>query len=82
MHSFGGESVVVAVGERTADFRGMLRLNSTGGFLWKLMETDSTEQALAKALSDKYDVTEEQALAEVSEFVAKLSDAGVIEPWL
>ncbi len=75
----GNENVVVAVEERTEEFRGMIRLNSTAAFLWKLMENDCTEESLARELFDKYSITEEQAAEAVSAFVAKLSDAGVLD---
>ncbi len=79
LHTMGNENVVVAVEERTVEFRGMIRLNSTGSFLWKLMESECTEQSLAHALFEQYDITEEQAAEAVATFVAKLIDAGVVE---
>ncbi len=79
LHSVGNENVVVAVEERTTEFRGMIRLNSTGAFLWKLMENECTESSLAAELFDKYDISEAQAQEAVTSFVAKLAEAGVIE---
>ncbi len=79
LHSMGSENVVVAVEERTAEFRGMIRLNDTGAFLWKCLEKESTEASLAAALVREYDIAEETAKAAVASFAAQLSAAGVLE---
>jgi len=38
LREVAGNSVVVAVGKATLDFNGLITLNSTGTFLWKLLE--------------------------------------------
>ena len=40
----GGENVAVPVGERSKDFHGMIRLNSTGRFLWDFFRENHTEE--------------------------------------
>ncbi len=79
LHTMGNEHVVVAVEERTTEFRGMIRLNGTGAFLWKQMESECTQESLVKALTDQYEVTEAIAEKAVISFIEQLSDAGVIE---
>ncbi len=75
----GDENVVVAVEERTAEFRGMIRLNSTGAFLWRLLEKDCTEQSLADALIAEYGIDEALAKDAVISFLTQFSDVDVIE---
>ncbi len=79
LHSFGDENVVVAVEERTADFSGMIRLNSTGAFLWRLMEKECTVQSLAEALIKEYGITEEPAEKAVASFIDQFSGTDIIE---
>lgn len=79
LHSIGDEYVVVAVEERTTEFRGIIRLNTTGAFLWKLMQKECTEQSLIDALTGEYGITEVLAEKAVRSFIKQISDADVIE---
>ncbi len=79
LHTMGNENVVVAVEERTTEFRGMIRLNSTGAFLWKLMEQGCTEKALADALVKEYGITDETANEAVRSFIEQFADTDVID---
>lgn len=74
-----GEWIVLPVAEKTVNFNGMLTLNETGVMLWKLLQQGSTREELAQALTDEYDVTFEEALADVDEYLSKLEGAGCLE---
>jgi len=56
-------------------------LNETGCFLWKLLEREAgiTEKEMADELCEAFDVDEERAIADVSEFVGELSQQGLIK---
>ena len=79
LRQVAGEWIVLPVAEKTVNFNGMLTLNETGLILWKLLEQDSSREALAQALTDEYEVTSEQALADVDEYLGKLERAGCLE---
>ena len=79
MHKVGERAVVVAVGENTKNFHGMINLNSTGEFLWKMLEKGATEEELLDSMLVSYDVTREEAKKGVKGFVEKLRKAGVLE---
>ena len=79
LRQVAGTWVVLPLADATVDFTGMLTLNETGHMLWNLLKDGSDRQALATALTEEYDVTLEQALADVDAFIAKLSKAGCIE---
>ncbi len=79
LHTVGDENVVVAIGKMTTAFSGMIRLNSTGAFLFKLMEKECDEKSLISALIDKYGITEDMASEAVSSFVDKLKETGVLD---
>ncbi len=75
-----GEQVIMGEGLGALDFGKLISLNATGALLWKAAEQgDFTVESLAKTLTDEYDVTEEQALADVAELLNKWREAGVIE---
>lgn len=70
--------VLVPVGPATKFFPGMIRLNETGRFVWELLEQEQSEESLADALLDKYEVTREQAAADVDAFLARLRPTGAL----
>ena len=47
--------------------------------LWRVLEEGGSQDALVEALLGEYDVTREQAEADVQEFLAKLDQAGCIQ---
>lgn len=79
LRQVAGTWVVLPLAEATLDFNGMLTLNESGLMLWHLLEKGSDKESLAKALTEEYEVTFEQAFADVTEFVDKLEKAGCIE---
>ena len=69
----GTSDLAVPVGETSKHFHGMIRLNETGAFLWKLMaEKDCTEAELVEALLAEYDVEREIAERDVHNVVELL----------
>ena len=80
LEKVGGAYPAVAVGSRTKDFNGLVRMNGTGAFLWGLLaDNDMTsEELLAKVLSE-YDVAEEQARGDIAAFEKTLRDNGILE---
>ena len=71
--------VVVPTGKATLDFTGVITLNETGAFLWKLLADGKTGQELPGALLEEYDTTEAKAKADIDIFLAKLKAADLIE---
>lgn len=72
-------NIIVPVGERVIDFKGLMTLNETGAFLWRLLQQETDERALVQALMDQYEVDLETARADVAEFVASVREAGALE---
>lgn len=79
LREVAGNHVVVPTGKAALDFSGMITLNDAGTFLWKLMDTDRTEQELLSALLDEYEVGEATAKVDLSEFLAKLRSADLYD---
>ena len=69
----GNSYLAVPVGETSKHFHGMIRLNETGAFLWKMMaEKDCTETELVDALLAEYEVAREIAERDVHNVVELL----------
>ena len=79
VRSVGGNRMVVATGERSKQFGGMIRLNDSGSFLWERLLGDTDKQALVTALLEEYDVDAAVAEADVDLFLNTLREAGVLD---
>ena len=71
--------VVLPIRDETVNFNGMLTLNDSGVMLWKLLEEDTSAEALAEMLCTQYDVSEETARKDVEEFLDILKKADCLE---
>ena len=71
--------VVLPLGEETVNFSGMLTLNESGAMLWRVLEEKNDKNALVQALTAEYDVSEEEAAADIDAFITKLVQAGCVE---
>ena len=74
----GGQNVVVALGEASRSFNGIIRLNDTGEFLWRQLQQEKTEEQLLAALTAEYDIDPEQAKADITEFIGTLRKAALL----
>lgn len=71
LRTIAGQTVVLsAAGD--LELNKMITLNETGAFLWQLLQQETDEAALTKALLTEYDVDEATASASVRAFVEKL----------
>ncbi len=78
LRNVSGQNVVVAVGAASRSFSGIIRLNETGKFLWERLAAEKTEEELCDALLSEYELSAEQARADVSAFVQKLKEAELL----
>ncbi len=78
LRQVAGSYVVVAVGEASVDFNGMLTLNESGALLWRTLERGADHAALVAALTSEYEVDEAQASRDADEFLDMLRKAGCL----
>ncbi len=79
LREVAGNSVVVAVGEASRSFNGLITLNDTAVFLWNLLSKGATEEELVDAIKSEYIVEADVAKNDVAAFVEKCKKAGLIE---
>ena len=73
-----GSFIVVAVGSAVKDFNGIVNLNETGAFLWKILESGATKEELLAKMTEEYDVDEETARKDIDAFIDKLQEAKLV----
>lgn len=71
--------VLISVGENVANFNGYIELNSTASFIWETLNKACTADALAKALIKEFSVGQDQAKADVAEFLELLKEHDMVE---
>lgn len=74
-----GEWVVIPVGERVADFNGIVTLNETAVFLWERLTQETDRQTLLAGLTEAFEVPLEAAQADLEEFLDSLREHGILE---
>lgn len=80
MSEVGTEFVVIAQSiDAKKTFDGMLRLNQTGAFLWKQLETEKSESQLVSALTEEYSVEESVAAADCADFLKTLREVNLLD---
>lgn len=71
--------VVLPLADKTINFNGMITLNESGVLLWNTLEQGADEDALLAALTAEYDVSQQQARADVQAFLSKLRSVGCLD---
>lgn len=79
LRDIAGSFMVVPVGKRTQEVPGVIALTESGAILWRRLEQGADEKDLVQALLDEYEVSEDQATADVRAFVEKAREQGLLE---
>ena len=79
LEEVGGTYLAVAVGDRAEELRVLIKLNSTGAFLWNLASGDVTEDYLVEEMMANYGIDRSIAQRDVTAFVAKLREGGLLD---
>ena len=73
-----GQCVVVATGEASQDFSGMIKLNDTGKDIWEGVASGKSEDEIVDFIVSEYDVEENRAKDSVKKFLTDMKDKGFI----
>ncbi len=79
LDSIGDEKMAVPLNTAQSNQVGIIKLNAVGAFLWSLLEKDTKEEELVKALADNAEVDSETAGRDVKAFLNKLDAQGILE---
>ncbi len=73
------EAIVVPIRCGAADMDSIFTFNETGTRLWAMIEANQSASDLAAHLQAEYEVSAEKAAADIQQFLADLTDAGLID---
>ena len=76
-----GENVIIGEGLGAINFGKMLALNETAAWLWQQTKEqgDFTIESLTEALCKEYEVTADEAKADVASIIAEWLEVGGLE---
>ena len=78
LRQIAGEYILVPVGAMARKLHGMISLSESGHLLWNCLQKDVSVDELVKALLSEYDTDEQTAREDVSAFLKKLADLGLL----
>ena len=76
-HSDGEDKLLVSTG--ATKFSGLVRSNSTAGFIIECLETETTEDEIIAKMQKKWNVSDEIARRDVRKVVDQLRGIGAID---
>lgn len=69
---------IVAVGEATKRFNGIISVNETGSFIWDQLEKPITAEELTEKITAQYGVDAATAAADAEKFLEVLRSVGAV----
>lgn len=78
LREVAGQNMVIATGEASKDFHGMIKLNNTGKEIWQGLQEGLSETEIARRLQEKYQIESEKAEQDTKEFVGKMLEMGFV----
>lgn len=73
-----GEMILIPVGAEAQALNGMVILNPTAIHIWECLNQNMDVQEILKSLMDKYDVEEDEARADLNEFIDRLKECRLL----
>lgn len=78
LREVAGQIVVIATGEASKNFHGMIKLNGTGKDIWIGLQKGLSEAEIIHQLACTYQVEERQVAGDVKEFIEQMLELGFL----
>ena len=72
LKNIGSENILIPTGNEVVNLNGILVLNKTACFLWEKLAEETTEEKLAAALTENFEIDKDSALEHVNMFISEL----------
>ena len=80
LRDLAGKTLVVAVGKRSKEFKGMITLNETGELIWQALEKGlAKEEIIDKILNEYEGATRQEVEGDVDAFISSLVKDNILE---
>ncbi|TPF93379.1 PqqD family protein [Bifidobacterium sp. UTBIF-78] len=79
MRDVAGQTVIIATGEVSRTFQGMIRVNDTGKVIWSGLNDGLTVDQIVDKVIAEFDVDRATATSDVETFIGKMRDNGFLD---
>ena len=76
LREVAGQTMVIATGEASKDFHGMIKLNNTGKVIWLGLQDGLSENEIVLRLQEQFDVDSEKAMQDTHAFIQQMEEMG------
>ncbi len=78
LREVAGDILLVPAGKTALDLNGMLTLNEVGADIWNMLPEVENEEEIVRRLLQDYEAEPTQVRADVSEFINRLKELGIL----
>jgi len=78
IREIAGDTILVATGQASQNFNGMITLNEVGAFILEKIEGCKNENELISKILDEFEVDENIAREDTREFIEQLLKMGIV----
>ena len=79
IRELAGQTVVIALGEASKIFNGMIKLNASGRTIWESLTLGMDRDAIVDKLLETYEIDRETASRDCDAFIQILKENGLLE---
>lgn len=79
LRNVGNKNVVVAIGAASLELNGLITLNDTGAFIWKMLQKGCEYNDILNAILKEFDTDEETAKQGIDAFLEEVKNAKLLE---
>lgn len=78
LREIAGQIMVIATGEASKNFHGMIKLNETGRDIFVALQEKCSEEEIVARLQEKYEIDFDKASEDTKAFLKQMKDAGFL----
>jgi hypothetical protein len=78
LREVAGQIMVIATGEASKDFHGMIKLNATGKVIWLGLQDGLSEEQIVVRLQEQFDVEADKASQDTRAFMKQMEEMGFL----
>ena len=75
----GEDIVAIPMGQTALEFNGMVLLNEVSKIIWECLEQSCQPEEIVTAVTNDFDVSADEAKADIMEYLSKLRECGLLE---
>ena len=79
LRQIAGEYLAVPISNNAGDDANIVILNPVSQVIWGRLETGATFEEILNLVTTEFDVSKEEATADIKEFLAGLEEAGLLK---